>query len=244
MIEISLLLGGKIPTANNWVARAFFIVCVASYVFLQQGLVKTVGVGLISITYALITLSVFNLGTVRAPITSVYYALILIGGLVFDIPGVIATTVLSSVVIGILIWGQNAGFLPPADHSVTIVQWFTFIALFVTNGGLVMVVLKWTRQALRRAEVEIEERVYMERELRHSKEMLERTNEELQAALTEVKTLRGLIPICSHCKKILDDKGFWTQIEAYVARHTEAQFTHGICPDCLNKYYPTLDESK
>jgi len=45
------------------------------------------------------------------------------------------------------------------------------------------------------------------------------------------------VPICAHCKKVRDDKGYWEQVEAYVTRHTEAQFSHGICPDCVKKLY-------
>ncbi|MCX8119178.1 MAG: PAS domain S-box protein, partial [Desulfobacterota bacterium] len=64
----------------------------------------------------------------------------------------------------------------------------------------------------------------------------------LQKALSEIKTLRGFIPICSSCKKIRDDKGYWTQIEAYIRDHSEAEFTHGLCPDCLKKLYPDLED--
>lgn len=62
----------------------------------------------------------------------------------------------------------------------------------------------------------------------------------LKNALDEVKTLRGFIPICSHCKNIRDDKGFWQQVEEYVQDHSEAQFSHGICPDCAKKLYPAF----
>lgn len=61
---------------------------------------------------------------------------------------------------------------------------------------------------------------------------------ELRNALAQVKTLRGIIPICAHCKKIRNDKGFWDQVEAYVAAHSEAAFSHGICPQCAVKHYP------
>lgn len=65
--------------------------------------------------------------------------------------------------------------------------------------------------------------------------------EELQTAISEIKTLSGLLPICSHCKKIRDDKGYWNQIEEYLDLHTDAKFSHGICKDCAIKYYPSLD---
>ena len=60
---------------------------------------------------------------------------------------------------------------------------------------------------------------------------------ELQQALGEVQTLRGIIPICAHCKSVRDDAGYWSQVEMYVSEHSEAKFTHGICPVCMEKLY-------
>jgi len=60
---------------------------------------------------------------------------------------------------------------------------------------------------------------------------------ELETALTRVKTLQGLLPICASCKKIRDDKGYWNQIESYLREHTNADFTHGICPECSRRLY-------
>jgi sigma-B regulation protein RsbU (phosphoserine phosphatase) len=61
---------------------------------------------------------------------------------------------------------------------------------------------------------------------------------ELQKALAEIRTLKGLIPICSCCKKIRDDKGYWNQLESYIGEHTDAVFSHGICPTCAERLYP------
>ncbi len=66
---------------------------------------------------------------------------------------------------------------------------------------------------------------------------------ELREALAKIKTLRGLIPICASCKKIRDDKGYWNQLEAYIQKHSEAEFTHGICPECAEKLYPEVYEN-
>lgn len=63
----------------------------------------------------------------------------------------------------------------------------------------------------------------------------------LQQALDEIKTLRGILPICSHCKKIRDDQGYWNQVEAFVEKHSDAEFSHSICRECAQKYYPDLD---
>ncbi len=75
-----------------------------------------------------------------------------------------------------------------------------------------------------------------------AEEERERLISELQKALNEVKTLRGLIPICANCKKIRDDKGFWTQVESYIQAHSDATFSHGLCPECFEKLYPEISK--
>lgn len=69
----------------------------------------------------------------------------------------------------------------------------------------------------------------------------EQVIEELKAALTQVKKLSGLLPICSICKKIRDDKGYWNRIEKYLEEHSEAMLTHSLCPACIKVHYPDLD---
>ncbi len=66
----------------------------------------------------------------------------------------------------------------------------------------------------------------------------ERLIQEMKLALEKVKTLSGMLPICASCKKIRDDKGYWTQIESYIRAHSEVEFSHGICPECMKKLYP------
>ncbi|NLF31012.1 MAG: response regulator [Planctomycetes bacterium] len=63
---------------------------------------------------------------------------------------------------------------------------------------------------------------------------------ELQSALDRVKQLSGLLPICSNCKKVRDDRGYWSQIESYIREHSEAEFSHGLCPECAAKLYPEI----
>jgi PAS domain S-box-containing protein len=64
---------------------------------------------------------------------------------------------------------------------------------------------------------------------------------ELQKAANEIKTLKGIIPICSHCKKIRDDSGYWNILEAYIQEHSEAALSHSICPECAERYYPDMN---
>ena len=69
-------------------------------------------------------------------------------------------------------------------------------------------------------------------------------NTSLEKALAEVKTLSGFLPICASCKKIRDDQGYWQQIESYIGAHSQAEFTHGICPECAKRLYPEFMDKK
>jgi hypothetical protein len=115
-----------------------------------------------------------------------------------------------------------------------LLMWFAFFGGFVSN----------IRRHLRAQKEEIQkahEEIKFEMENRKRAEM-EKDNLiiELKDALGTVKTLSGLLPICASCKKIRDDKGYWNQIEAYIQSHSEAEFSHSICPACAKKLYPTI----
>jgi hypothetical protein len=111
-------------------------------------------------------------------------------------------------------WGQEASFAltrPPLFYET---GWFYALAVLSLALAIVAVPLLRVRQLRRRAR-ELDDRV--------------------QEAIGELKVLSGLLPICAWCKKIRDDRGYWSKIEAYLSARTEAQFTHGICPDCTEK---------
>ncbi len=78
--------------------------------------------------------------------------------------------------------------------------------------------------------------------LEMAEEEREKLIESLSSALDDVKTLRGIVPICASCKRIRDDAGYWSQVEQYVSKHTEAQFSHGICPECAKRLYPEYEK--
>jgi DNA-binding response OmpR family regulator len=112
-------------------------------------------------------------------------------------------------------------------------------------------------EALRRQRIEGELRQSLDRVERSHRAMLsaledkkraeverEKLIRELQEALVNVKQLSGLLPICASCKNIRDDKGYWTQIEAYIHDHSQAEFTHGICPDCRKRLYGDILEKE
>ena len=97
-----------------------------------------------------------------------------------------------------------------------------------------------------------EDRTHLETRIDERTHELKKTNErlqheiierkqtigELKQTLNEVKILRGILPICSYCKKIRDDKGYWNKLESYIQNHSEAKFSHGICEVCLEEFYP------
>lgn len=137
----------------------------------------------------------------------------------------------------------------PAPYwSTRRVAW-TMAALL---AGAVLLMGLWRYQSTLRLNRELREQIQRrelaERQLRQWYETLEEKVEErtrdLQGALSQVKTLRGLLPICAHCKKIRDDQGYWSRIETYIGKHSEAEFSHGICPECRRKYYSDLDREK
>ncbi len=121
--------------------------------------------------------------------------------------------------------GRSAGFapvehlLPTADNGPRPI--LRYAAPISLDG----------RRLILESLVDISERKAVEEER-------ERLIDELQEALVTVKTLSGLLPICSNCKKIRNDEGYWEQVEAYIVKHSGAQFTHSICPECMAKLYP------
>jgi len=78
-------------------------------------------------------------------------------------------------------------------------------------------------------------------DLNKANEELEKTVADLKKALSQVRQLSGLLPICSYCKQIRDDKGYWNQLEDYIQSHSEAQFSHSICRKCAEKHFPGMD---
>ncbi|MBP7459712.1 MAG: tetratricopeptide repeat protein [Candidatus Delongbacteria bacterium] len=77
-------------------------------------------------------------------------------------------------------------------------------------------------------------------EIARQRDDLQQKTGELETALNNIKTLNGLLPICSNCKKIRDDEGYWKEVETYISAHSEASFSHSLCPDCARKIYPEL----
>jgi len=128
-------------------------------------------------------------------------------------------TLVSAIVFALL----GPGFLP--SNLIT----ENFVEVSLLSAAVLCAIALADRLKVREAE----QRQQLERAV------VERTAA-LEAALDEVKTLSGLLPICSHCKKIRDDGGYWNSLEKYIYEHTDAVLSHSICPDCAEKYYPEI----
>ena len=82
----------------------------------------------------------------------------------------------------------------------------------------------------------------MQWRLRRLRARAEQLTLKVNEALASAKVLRGLLPICASCKSIRSDEGYWQQIEGYIREHSEAEFSHGLCPDCVRQLYPDIAE--
>ncbi len=153
--------------------------------------------------------------------------------------------------VGLSILLSGFFFLSPFFHSygigVSIRFLFTYIIVAIISFGLESSRSKYHKDLLNKKKqvtytnhlLDKANRNLVKENKQHK--LTEREKErkivQLQQALIEIKTLQGLLPICSSCKKIRDDKGYWNQIEGYIQKHSDAKFSHGLCPECSDKIY-------
>jgi Na+/melibiose symporter-like transporter len=117
-----------------------------------------------------------------------------------------------------------------------LVTWFAFFGGFVSDMRRR---LRLRNEEILEAHERIQRDIAARKQAEEERELLIR---ELQEALAKVKMLSGMLPICSSCKRIRDDQGYWQRIEEYIRDHSEAEFTHSVCQDCARKLYPELYE--
>ena len=175
------------------------------------------------------------------PLSFAVFPLVIWGALRFGQRGAVAVTALA---VGLAVWGTAHGHGPFTDYALNVrmVYLYGFSASIAVTGLLLGSAVTERGMALDelwRARRDLEDRV-AERTAALQAELAEREKllHDLREALAKVKTLSGLLPICSSCKMIRDDRGYWTQVERYISAHSEAQFSHGICPACLKTLYP------
>lgn len=171
------------------------------------------------------TAALFAMGTIRAP-TFIFYLLAIHGaGLVFGSRGLIAMAGLCSATVGALVAAESGGFIAPPTLHVDAMNWMTANLALLTVGLLTLFHFETAQAALGRARREVVERRNAERDL-------VRLNSELSEAIERVRTLEGMLPVCSWCRRIRDDDDHWRELEVFVAERTGAAFEEGLCPDC------------
>jgi DNA-binding response OmpR family regulator len=131
------------------------------------------------------------------------------------------------------------------SRNIPVIFLSAYMEAEVRVEGLKMGAVDYISKPCSREELLARVRVHMELyrmriRLEQQNTELKSVNAQLQQALDNVKTLRGLIPICANCKKIRDDKGYWQGVDKYIGEHTEARLSHGICPDCFKELYPEI----
>ena len=119
-----------------------------------------------------------------------------------------------------------------------LLTWFAFFGGFVSN------LRRHLREQNKKIQKAHEELKIEIKERKHAQVEKDNLIVQLKDALSEVKTLSGLLPICASCKKIRDDRGYWNQIEFYIRDRSEAEFSHSICPECAKKLYPEIYKEK
>ena len=123
-----------------------------------------------------------------------------------------------------------------ADHIVNISN-----EVFWRKDGVAIPVEYWSQPIVKNDVVVGSMATFIDiTERKQAEQRRESLIKELKTALENVRTLDGLVPICAHCKKIRDDKGYWNQLEKYIVDHTDAKLTHGLCPDCAELYFPGI----
>jgi len=131
---------------------------------------------------------------------------------------------------------SNYGFSNLVGHYFKIFAFFMIYEAIIKTG--IEKPLEVIFLDLDQANKDLKSEIKIREQTQNEKEQL---IDQLQQALDEIKTLNGIVPICAGCKKIRDDKGYWNQVEVYVQNHTEAVFSHGLCPECVETLYPDLD---
>jgi hypothetical protein len=134
---------------------------------------------------------------------------------------------------------SNYGFANMLGHYFKIFSFFLIYKAIITTGiekpfNLIFLDLDKANKDLKK---EIEVRLQIQKEK-------EKLIDSLKQAVEEIKTLQGMLPICSICKNIRDDQGYWNGIESYFSKHSELVFSHGLCPDCAQKHYPEFYKQK
>jgi len=177
---------------------------------------------------AITTMIIYLSGDVGSDLYLTYFLIIFLAGATQSLKQHIAFSVILSAVYGLLLYWGSGETDVGLEGKLLRIPVLLIMAAFYGAGAE-------TVRKERRQKAGLIDSITA---LKQAEEERERLILELQEALANIKTLHGLLPICSLCKKIRDDTGYWNQIESYLRKHSTADFSHGICPECLNRRFP------
>lgn len=176
-------IGAKTPFAIKVINASAFLLLLPCYPLLRKGRIALVQMWLLWVVFLCVTAGIAGLGSVRAPITSIYLAGVIICGLLFDRKGVVVSTVVCSLSVLGLIWAENAHWLAAPNPSVGFPQWVTYTVMFGFAGSLIQSINRVTKEALQRSESELAQR-------KKSEESLNAANHALNQRVREVELLQ------------------------------------------------------
>jgi hypothetical protein len=218
-----------------WVSGAGVVLQIVPFWFIKRGYIRTASF-LIMLGVLGIVVVLASVGQGSRDAAVVAFPIVLVfSGLALDRKSFVVATVLTVAASCWLVLGEAFNWYTPSPFAAK-PGWpelITLVLILIVAAIAIDLLATNARKNLELARQEIEHRKKMEEER-------EKLITSLQKALSDVKTLSGLIPICCSCKKIRDDQGYWKAVEQYIGEHTEAEFTHGICPDCIARLYPDL----
>lgn len=178
---------------------------------------------------ALTTFVIYLSGNASSELYTVYFLIILIAAFTPTLKQLVGLTALLCTAYGAILFFEVQ---PSGSLSVSHLLRIPILLIMATFYGVFAEKVRLEH----RSKVALIDYVAA---LKRAEEEREGLIRQLQDALTKVKVLQGILPICAHCKKIRDVKGNWNVMENYIRAHSDAEFSHSICPECLNKHYPT-----
>jgi len=185
LVIFGILIGGKTPKSTLLIDVFALTISLLLHQWLRRGKIEFAGIWLMTLGFILITGAIASLGTIRTPTTTNYLLLVVMSGVLFDLRGILTSTIASSMAVLGLILAENAGILPQPDYAVTVTQWITYTGAFGITGGLFFFTFQSMRKTITRAEREITERKRVEVELRKLTQAVEQSPASI--AITDLK---------------------------------------------------------
>lgn len=224
------------PSVHNIFSIIATLASTTAYILSLRGKrYKQLAVPVFLFFLGLLTVSWFATSGSLGTAAYFFFILFVSGILLFKKPNNILFLGLTLVVIGLLLlveyFNPSLALPYPDRHQRLLDVGISLLLCLLSTGMLVHLVA-----------------AEQQRERARNERLFQQTlkdKEELERALREIRILKGFLPICANCKKIRDDRGYWHQVESYIMAHSEAEFSHGICPECKEKLYPELfDDAK